>query len=148
MLFHLLPNKLPKIVNFLTYMGISIIDINKWTLLYAKYHYLQLSKNKIDFLSYILYRDIISSFIFLMMVNVFFTSKKRIVKFGNIAISYMMLLLFHLMLRHYKIVTYIKWNTYYEIIGLLMMIFIALGVGYIFRRIYRAEEKRNEKHYI
>lgn len=146
MLFYVLPNKLPKIVNFLTYMGLSIIDINKWTLLYSKYHYLQLSKDKIYFFSFVLYRDIISSFILLMMVNVFFAAKNKTNKFGSLFISYILLLLFHQLLKHYKIVTYIKWNTYYEITLLFMMIFITLGVGYTFQRIYQAEEKRNENH--
>lgn len=148
MLFYVLPNKLPKIVNFLTYMGLSIIDINKWTLLYSKYHYLQLSKDKSYFLSFVLHRDIISSFILLIMVNVFFTSKNKMIKFGILFISYIMLLFFHQLLKHYKIVTFIKWNTYYEIILLLLMIFITLGIGYSFRRIYQAEEKRNENHYL
>lgn len=148
LVFYLLPNKMPPVINFLTYMGLSIIDINKWTLLYSKYHIFQLSKNKVDFLSFILHRDIVFSFILLIMVNIFFTSKNRIMKFGILLISYIMIYISHQLLIHFNIVTYLKWNTYYELLLLVMMIFITLGLGYIFRRIYKPKDNQNEKHYL
>jgi hypothetical protein len=148
LVFYLLPKKMPPILNFLTYMGLSIIDINKWTLLYSKYHFFQLSKNKAEFLSYILHRDIVFSFILLIMVNLFLNSKTRIMKIGILLISFIMMFSSIQLLKYFKVVIFLKWNTYYEIILLLMMIFITLALGNLFRKIYRKEEKQNEKHYL
>lgn len=129
-------------------MGLSIIDINKWTLLYSKYHFFQLSTNKAAFLSYILHRDIVFSFILLIMVNLFFNIKNRIMKFGILLISYIMIFTSIQLLRNFKVITFLKWNTYNELLLLLAMIFITLGLGSLFRKIYKKKDTQNEKHYL
>lgn len=146
--FLLLPHRLPSLVNFLLYMGLSIIDINKCTLLYFKYHYFHVSKDKVHFLSYILHRDIMFSFSLLIMVNVFFTAKKMSLKVGIIAFTFILILFLNQLERFLHILTYIKWTMYHELVMISLIICLALAFGYFFQRISLTKDNCDEKHHL
>ncbi|MDQ1912145.1 hypothetical protein RAC89_17300 [Paenibacillus sp. GD4] len=77
-----LPRKLPLAVNVLTYMILSIVDINKFTYCTHTLQFVRISHEIPKFLSVILHRDIIFTLSLLIFANVVLTARSAKIKWG------------------------------------------------------------------
>ncbi|MBP1964061.1 hypothetical protein [Paenibacillus aceris] len=138
-LFAALPNKLPLITNVLLYMILSIIDINRITIISNDLGWYQISTRVPQFLSVILHRDFTYCLTLLTFANVYLTASKRLTKVIISLYTFTFLFLCSKILRWTGAIIDLKWNFIYECITLLSMMFLAYWLGRWLRYMKRKE---------
>jgi hypothetical protein len=131
--------KLPLSANFLLYMALSIIDINKLTIISFKFKLFQTSEKIPLFLSLILYREFIFTITLLTFANIYLAANNRSIKIGITLCTVAFILLIAQSLRWFGIVKDIKWNSLYELITIVCLMAISLWFGQLFTKMARKE---------
>lgn len=141
--FALLPHRIPTISNVLTYIFLSIVDINKLTFISMRMKLIHTSTDIPKFLALILHRDIIFSITLLIMLNLVTTSKSKLIRLMVILISFSVLFICGQLLRFHKVITYTGWSILHEIIMLISLIVFTLFVGFICMKLQKKEGTLN-----
>ena len=110
--------------NVLLYMVLSIIDINRMALLSNNLDWYRFSTQVPEFLSVILYRDLVHGFTLITFANVFLTASRLLVKVFISLYAFLFLLICCLILSGTEAVMNVTCNIYYECIALLIMMFL------------------------
>jgi hypothetical protein len=121
-----LPRKLPVSANVLLYLAISIIDINKLTIISVKYHLIEINTKLPYFLTVIVHRDIIFTLSFLIFANVYTTSSSNGVKWFVMFFTFGFQLLTLSALRYFGAITLNGWNIYCDMITVSLLMLIAV----------------------
>ncbi|KRE46220.1 hypothetical protein ASG85_30250 [Paenibacillus sp. Soil724D2] len=128
-IFAFLPTKLSVITNVLLYMFLAVVDINKLTILSDTIGVFQLSKKVPEFLSMIIHRDFTFSLTLITFANVYLTTLKRSTKIGISLYTFSFLLGTSQFLRFHGVLTYKRWNIFYECLLLISLMIITYWFG-------------------
>jgi hypothetical protein len=139
LIFAFLPNKLSVITNVLLYMLLAIVDINKLTILSDTIGVFQLSKKVPEFLSMILHRDITFSLTLLTFANVYLTTLKRSTKIGISLYTLSYLMSTGQFLRFNGVLTYERWNIFYECLLFVSMMVLTYWIGRMLQHLQQKE---------
>ncbi|WP_274361354.1 hypothetical protein [Paenibacillus thermotolerans] len=130
--FSCLPKKLPAAANVLLYLSLSIIDINRLTIFISLLNINDYSKKIPEFLSFILYRNIILTMALIAFTNVFLTSDSNKKKIVAALISYLFLILTSRLLRALHVLKDIHWNMALDLLLFGVYMAVSIGLGWFF----------------
>ncbi|MCY9661519.1 hypothetical protein P5G65_20480 [Paenibacillus chondroitinus] len=136
-----LPKKLPLMANVLLYMLLSIIDINRMALFSNNLSLYRFSTQVPEFLSMILYRDFIYCFTLLTFANVYLTASRVLTRVLISVYTFLFLLMCCFILNRTAAIISLTWNTYYDSIMLLIIMFVTYGLGRWLLHFTRKEKK-------
>jgi hypothetical protein len=124
-----LQHKLPLIANFLIYFAISIILINKLTLVGYNFGSFKISTDLPAYLSLILHNDFTIPFVLLTFANVFLTTSNAGKRWAITVYTFFIQLLLGRMLQEYGVLTYSGWNILSESGMIILVMAYTLVVG-------------------
>lgn len=128
MLFFLMPQKLPPAANVVAYFLLSILDINKLSLLAFHFHYFKLGSELADFWAVVLHRDVALSFTLLIFMNaVHRAGRSRLLWVGTA--TYAFLLATSWIMQSFGAVEYGRWGWMLNAVLLLFLILAAWAAG-------------------
>jgi hypothetical protein len=124
-----LPRKLSAVSNVLLYMTLSIVDINKFTLLTYRFRLIEVKRDAASYITTVIYRDVVFSFALMIFANIWLTAPKGRARALAAAAVFLYLFTVSLSLRWTHVYTYRKWGVPQEalMIGSLMVIVLWLG---------------------
>ncbi len=131
-----LPHKLPLQVNVLLYMTLSVIDINKFTLLSFTYRVFEIDLRVPAFLAAIVHRDFTFTLALLLYANAFLTARNRAGRTPATIGVFLFLLGNAQALRWTGVIRDVKWNLFYECLMIAALMGIALGLGAALRKLW------------
>lgn len=140
--FACLPRKLPTRVNVLIYFGLSIIDINKFTLFSYRYQFYEISKEVPGFLAAVIHRDITFSMTMLAFANAFWCTSKTKWRILAAGCTFLFIFLTGQGLRVFKVLVYKNWGIPQEMLLIITIMVIALILGRAFQAMAAREEPK------
>lgn len=142
-----LPCKLPLPVNVLLYMLLSIIVINKFTVLGFKYRMYEMSQEIPDFIATVLHRDFTFTLSLLIFANAFIGAKRRSSKLWISIATFSFIFITGQFLRMEEAITYKSWNLFYESILVVSLMVIAYLLARGLLAISRKETHHAREHH-
>lgn len=135
----LLSRKLPLVVNFLLFMAIEAVLINKLTISYYNLKLFKVNTSTPHFIALILHNDFTVTFVLLTFANVFLTTPKTGVRIGISSYTFLLQILLGFELRWNHVLTNINWNFLQESLMILILMAFTLFCGRIFQRMASKE---------
>jgi hypothetical protein len=126
--------KLTIIENTLIYLIILILSINFSWIIIEEMKLINLTKNPIDYLAYLLHRSVITPMILVIQLNLFQRSESLINKILVIISSLSILLLSSFYQTHFNILEYKHWNFFYELLYFLSLYVLIFIIYKLFKR--------------
>ncbi|KAB2330644.1 hypothetical protein [Bacillus mesophilum] len=146
-IFIFLPYKMSVAANILTYLMIAVVDINKISFLAYHYQCIKISSDTIRFISFIVYRDIIFSFLLLILVNIWFAYDHKWIRFLSAVSILGTISILRAVLSSLSIFTYEHWSYIQELIMDVVMLFLTVLIAYVSRKITKGM-KTSGKHLV
>ncbi|WP_080848864.1 hypothetical protein [Cytobacillus gottheilii] len=146
-IFTFLPRKMSAASNILTYLMIAVIDINKISFLAFHFQCIEISSDTIRFISFIVYRDIIFSFLLLIMVNIWFAYDHKWIRFLSAVITLGIISILRLLLSSMSVFMYKHWSYIHELLMDVVMLFLTILIAFISRKITKGM-KTSGKHHV
>lgn len=134
-----LPRKLPLVVNFLLFMAVDIVLINKLTISGFNLKLFVINTSIPHFIALILHNDFTIPFILLAFTNVFLTTRKTGVRIGISIYTFLLQILLGFELRWNHVLINIDWNFLKESIMIVLLMAYTLLWGRIFQRMASKE---------
>lgn len=143
--FTFLPRKMSIAANILTYMMLAVVDINKISFLAFNFQYIEISSDTIRFISFLVYRDIIFSFLLLIAVNIWFAYKHKIVRFISVVCTLVLIYILREILAYFSIFSYRHVSYLFELLLDVVLLFITIVIAYVSHKITEGMNA-SEKH--
>jgi hypothetical protein len=140
--FACLPRKMPAVASVLLYMGLAIIDINKFTIFSYRLKLYEISNEVPGFLSMVIFRDVTFSFAMLTFANAYLTAETKKIKIIATVCTFFFIFSTSQALRMFHVVTYKKWGIPQEIIIISTLMIISLLLGWLFKSMAAKEGQR------
>ncbi|MEW9110597.1 hypothetical protein ACQCT6_03935 [Cytobacillus gottheilii] len=144
-IFTFLPYKMSVAANILNYLMIAVVDINKISFLAFHYQCIEISSDTIRFISFIVYRDIIFSFLLLILVNIWFAFHHKWIRFLAAVGTLGIIAILRVLLSSLSIFTYKHWSFIHELLMDVVMLLLTVLIAYMSRKITKGM-KTSEKH--
>ncbi|HZG55733.1 hypothetical protein [Paenibacillus sp.] len=136
-----LPRKLPLRTNIILYMALSIVIINKFTLLTYSYRLYTVSEHPVKFLAAVLQRDFTVTLGMLVFANAFFTETRLARRLGAAAGVLLLLVATGQVLLRLDVFQYRLWNIGYEVLTIAAMMAVTYGFAKGALALERKEER-------
>ena len=146
--FASIPRRLPASTNLLLYLGLSIIDINKVTILSFRFGLFRISKDIDHFLAFIIHRDIVFSLTLISFANLYLKATSLSQRIGITAYTLLFLFGLHTSMRVFDILTYQRWGIVQELLQLSAMMAVAIVLGLIFHNMHRKDTANDEQYHL
>ncbi len=134
-----LPRKLPLVVNFLLFMAIEVVLINKLTISYNTLKLFKINTSIPHFIALILHNDFTVTFVLLAFANVFLTTPRTSVRIGISFYTFLFQILIGLALRWNHVIIDSDWNYFKESIMIIILMAYTLILGMTFQRMASKE---------
>jgi len=136
-----LPRKLPMQTNALLFLAVSIVDINKFTIMAFTLRWFTISEEVPRFIAAVLHRDVTFTFGLLVFANAFLTESRRAPRLAAAAGVFLYLLATGQVLLQLGAIRYHQWN-----IGCEMLLILAdMAVAYVFAKAFLAIARKEER---
>ncbi|TFE24717.1 hypothetical protein E2980_15360 [Cohnella luojiensis] len=131
--------KLPLVVNFLLFMAIEVVLINKLTISYNNLKLFKINTSLPLFIALILHNDFTVTFVLLAFANVFLTTPKTSVCIGISIYTFLFQILIGFALRWNHVLIDKDWNFFKESMMIIILMVYTLLLGRIFQRMASKE---------
>ncbi|MFC0560414.1 hypothetical protein [Halalkalibacter alkalisediminis] len=132
--FALYARKLSILENLFIYIIVSMIVINKATLVSLNFGYVEITKDTVLYLCHLLSRNVVIPLTLLLFCNIFYIAKKQIIKYASIFITLTLLISLEYLAIYFGIYTYKNWSPFIELLSLLLYILLTLLCAKWFRK--------------
>lgn len=111
-------------MNVIVYFVTAIVDINKLSINISMFEIIKMNVSYINWLGFVIHRNITMSLVLLIFVNIYLTTKKGMMKWVAVGGTFLILIFGGQLLQKLDVLHYTGWNNYYELICNLGLMYI------------------------
>lgn len=138
--FYFIPKSLSALENTILYLIMLIISINITWIIIEEYHFIHLTSEGLNYAAYMIHRSILTPMIYVILLNLIFGSTSTAAVWFAVAGVGVMLGLNGLA-RFYRIWDYIKWDSMYDAVYIVLLLIASVYALKLFRKRAYAEVK-------